>query len=170
MERALVGWWHAEEQEQILPLVGVAFVLWVGLSAFGLVGVRRLRRWKEGGEPPFWLRASDAAGVILYRSVPVVLPLVFLYNAVEQLQTFPNDIGWLFYAAARSIIIVVVVNALISAALSPSDHRWRLISASNAAAVRISGLVLTIALIYGVGTFLQIAAILFKAPIRQEWR
>ena len=94
----------------------------------------------------------------------MVLPLVFLYNAVEEVQAFPNDIGWLFYGAARSIIIVVVVNALISAALSPSDHRWRLISASNAAAVRISGLVLTIALIYGVGTFLQVSAILFKAP------
>ena len=116
VERALAGWWHVEEQEQILPLAGVAFALWVGLSVFGLIGVRRLRRWKDGGEPPFWRCASDAAGVILYRSLPVVLPLVFLYNAVDGVQPFPNDIGWLFYFAARSVVIVVVVNALISAA------------------------------------------------------
>ena len=161
---AVVVWWRAQEQDQILSLAGVALALWVGLSVFSLVGVRRLRRWDDGCEPPFWRRASDAAGVILYRSLPVVLPLVFLYNAVEEVQTLPNDIGWLFYYGARAIIIVVVVNALISAALSPSDHRWRLIPASNAAAVRISGLMLTIALIYAAGTFLQTAAILFKAP------
>ena len=161
---AVVVWWRAQEQDQILSLAGIALALWVGLSVFSLVGVRRLRRWDDGCEPPFWRRASDAAGVILYRSLPVVLPLVFLYNAVEEVQTLPNDIGWLFYYGARAIIIVVVVNALISAALSPSDHRWRLIPASNAAAVRISGLMLTIALIYAAGTFLQTAAILFKAP------
>ena len=161
---AVVVWWRAQEQDQILSLAGVALALWVGLSVFSLVGVRRLRRWDDGCEPPFWRRASDAAGVILYRSLPVVLPLVFLYNAVEEVQTLPNDIGWLFYYGARAIIIVVVVNALISTALSPSDHRWRLIPASNAAAVRISGLMLTAALIYGAGTFLQTAAILFKSP------
>ena len=161
---AVMNWWHAQEEDQILPLAAVALAMWVGLSVFSLVGVRRLRRWKEDGEPPFWRRASDAAGIILLRSLPVVLPLVFLYNAIEGVQAFPNDIGWLFYAGARSIIIVVVVNALISTALSPSDHRWRLIPASNAAAVRLSGLMLTVALVYGAGTLFQIAALLFKAP------
>jgi small-conductance mechanosensitive channel len=161
---AVMNWWHAQEEEQILPLSAVALAMWVGLSVFSLVGVRRLRRWNEDSEPPFWRRASDAAGIILLRSLPVVLPLVFLYNAIEGVQAFPNDIGWLFYAGARSIIIVVVVNALISTALSPSDHRWRLIPASNAAAVRLSGLMLTVALVYGAGTLFQIAALLFKAP------
>ncbi len=161
---AVIGWWYAQEQDQILAITGVALVLWLGLSVFGLIGVRKLRQWDDCSEPPFWRRASDAAGVILYRSLPVILPLVFLYNAVDEVRPLPNDIGWLFYYGARAIIIVVVVNALISTALSPSDHRWRLIPASNAAAVRISGLMLTVALIYGAATFLQIAAILFKAP------
>ncbi len=161
---AAMGWWRIQDQDQIMPLAGVALALWLGLSVLGLIGVRRLRRWEEGCEPPFWRRASDAANVILFRSLPVVLPLVFLYNAVDGVQTFPNDIGWLFYAGARSIIVVVVVNALIAAALSPSDHRWRLISSSNAAAVRISGLMLTMAFIYGVATFVLTAAYLFKAP------
>ena len=53
---------------------------------------------------------------------------------------------------------------LIRPRVSPADHRWRLIPASNVAAVRISGLVLAMALIYGTATFLQTAAYLFKAP------
>ncbi len=160
----VMGWWRIQDQDQIMPLAGVALALWLSLSVLGLIGVKRLRRWEEGCEPPFWRRASDAASVILFRSLPVVLPLVFLYNTVDGVQAFPNDIGWLFYAGARSIIVVVVVNALISTALSPSDHRWRLIPASNTAAVRLSGLMLTVALIYGAGTLLQTAAVLFKAP------
>ena len=160
---AVAAWWDTQDDDQILPLAGLAFALWLGLSVTGLVGVRRLRRC-EDGEPPFWRRASDAAGIILLRSLPVILPLVFLFTAVEGVAPLPNDISWLFYSGMRSIVVIVVVNALVSTALSPSDHRWRLIPASNAAAVRISGLVLTLALLYGAATFLQTAAYLFKAP------
>ena len=161
---AVAAWWDAQDDDQILPLAGFAFAIWLGLSIIGLVGVRKLRRWEDCGEPPFWRRASDAAGIVLLRSLPVILPLVFLYSALEGTAALPDDIGWLFYSGARSIIVIVVVNALVSTALSPADHRWRLIAASNAAAVRIAGLVLTMALLYGTATFLQTAAYLFKAP------
>jgi potassium efflux system protein len=161
---AVAAWWDAQDDDQILPLAGLAFAMWLGLSVTGLAGVRRLRRWEDSCEPPFWRRASDAAGIVLLRSLPVILPLVFLFSALEGAAALPDDIGWLFYSAARSIIVIVVVNALVSTALSPADHRWRLIPASNAAAVRIAGLVLTMALLYGTATFLQTAAYLFKAP------
>src|SRR5262249_30166667 len=92
------------------------------------------------------------------------LPLIFLYNAIEQVQTLPEDIGWLFYSGAQSVIIIVVVRALIATVLSPGDHRWRLIPASNAAAVNLSGLILTSALVYGAAAFIFTAAYLFKAP------
>jgi potassium efflux system protein len=161
---AIATWWDAQDDDQILPLAGLALAMWLGLSVIGLAGVRRLRRWEDCGEPPFWRRASDAAGIVLLRSLPVILPLVFLFTALEGAAVLPNDISWLFYSGARSIIVIVVVNALVSTALSPADHRWRLIPASNAAAVRIAGLVLTMALLYGTATFLQTAAYLFKAP------
>jgi potassium-dependent mechanosensitive channel len=161
---AVAAWWDAQDDDQILPLAGFAFAMWLGLSIIGLVGVRRLRRWEDCGEPPFWRRASDAAGIVLLRSLPVILPLIFLFTALEGAGVLPDDISWLFYSGARSIIVIVVVNALVSTALSPADHRWRLIPASNVAAVRISSLVLTMALIYGTATFLQTAAYLFKAP------
>jgi len=162
VRHSIADWWRVQDHDQVLPLVGIAFALWLGLSVLGLIGLRKLRHFD--GEPPFWRRASTAAGVIVLRSLPTVLPLVFLYNAVDQVQAIPNDIGWIFYSAARSIIIVVVVNALIATALSPSDHRWRLIPASNAAAVRISGLILTLVLIYGVAMFVLTNVFIMKAP------
>ncbi len=159
---AVIDWWDAGDDDQILPLVGVALAIWLGLRVFMMAAVRRLRRWEEGSEPPFWRRASDAAGIILLRSIPVILPLVFLYRTVDSVQAFPDDISRLFYSGARAIIVIVVVNALVSTALSPTDRRWRLIPASNAAAVRISSLMLTLALIYGAASFMQTAAYLFK--------
>ncbi len=159
-----VAWWDAQDEDQIGPLLAVAVALWLGLRFFSAALVRRLRRWDGDGEPAFWRRASDAAGIILLRSVPAVLPLVFLYNAANNVQAFPETIGALFYTATLAIVVIVVINALISTALSPTDRRWRLIPASNAAAVRMSGLMLTVAVVYGAATFLQHAARLFSAP------
>ncbi len=160
---AVMEWWDAQENDQILPLIGVALAIWLGLTAFAVAAVRKLRRWEDGGEPPFWQRTSDAAGIILLKSIPAILPLVFLYSAIDNVQAFPDDIGTLFYSGARSIIVIVVLNALVFTALSPADHRWRLIPASNAAAMHISRLMLAMALVYGVATFMQTAVYLFKA-------
>ncbi len=159
---AVTSWWGVQEQDQIIPLAGIAVALWLGLSVLGLAGLARLKRFD--GEPPFWLRASTAAGEIVLKSLPAIVPLVFLYNAVDQVQTMPNHIGWLFYSGARSIIIIAVINALIGTALSPGDHRWRLIPASNWAALRISGLILTLAIVYGVTTFIVTAVFVMKGP------
>ena len=164
---AVNAWWSAQDRDQILPLAGVALALWLGLTILDLFGVRSLRRWKEGGEPPFLAarlrRGGHHPSEVLLPAW--LLPLVFLYKAIDQVQELPYDMGLLFYSGARSIVTVVVINALISTALSPSDHRWRLIPASNAAAVRISALMLTVALIYGAATFLQTATFVFKAPV-----
>ncbi|MGA7329479.1 MAG: mechanosensitive ion channel domain-containing protein [Rhodomicrobium sp.] len=159
---AIADWWNNQEQDQIAPLAAIGLALWLGLSLLGWFGVRWLRQCD--GEPPFWRRASTAAGVILLRSLPTVVPLVFLFNAVDQVQAFPNEIDRLFYYGARSILIVAVVRALVATVLSPGDHRWRLIPASNAAAVRVSGLTLTLALLYGAATFMLVAVYVMKAP------
>jgi potassium efflux system protein len=159
---AVMGWWDGQENEQILPLIGVALAIWLGLRVFMVAAVRRLRRWEDDGEPPFWRRASDAAGIILLRSTPVILPLVFLYIVIDNIEAFPDDIDTLFFAGVRSITVIVVLNALVFTALSPADQRWRLIPISNAAAVRISNLMLTIALIYGASSFMQTVTYLFK--------
>jgi potassium-dependent mechanosensitive channel len=165
VRNTLVEWWGSiRDQGDILFLAGTALVLWLVLSLGGFIGIRRLRRWPEDSEPPFWRRASSAAGVILLRSLPTVLPFVFVYNALGEVQAMPDTVGWLFYTGAYSIITIVVVNALISTVLSPGDHRWRLIPASNWAAVRISGLVLTLALVYGATTFLYAATRLMQSP------
>ena len=66
---AVKGWWRVQDQDQIMPLAGEALALWLGLTILSFIGARRLRRWEEGCEPPFWRRASDAANVILLEIV-----------------------------------------------------------------------------------------------------
>ena len=58
--------------------------------------------------------------------MPVVVPIVFLYNAIDEVQPFPEKVGWLFYVGARSLFIIVVVNALMTTVLSPGASQWRL--------------------------------------------
>ncbi len=165
VREAVTSWWaDLRDRENVMFLGGVAIVLWLGLSIAGRIGERRLKKCPDGSEPPFWRRASSAAGVIMLRSLPIVLPLVFLYNAVAEAEPMPDTVGWLFYSGARSIITIVVLNSLIASVFSPSDHRWRLIPASNWAAIRISGLVLTLALVYGLTTFVYVATRLVQSP------
>jgi small-conductance mechanosensitive channel len=161
----VTDWWEKiEDKEDVIYLAGAALVLWAALSLLSFFGASRLRHWPDETEPPFWRRASSAAGVIMLKSLPAVLPLVFIYNAIGEVQAFPETVGSLFYVAIRSIITIVVINALVNVVLSPSDHRWRLIPVSNWAAIRVSGLVLALALVYGLMTFLYADTRLMQAP------
>ncbi len=162
---ALESWWNGiHDQEGTVVLACIALAIWLGLSLFAWRGVSWLRRWPSGTEPPFWRRASSAAGVILLRSLPLVIAVVFLYNAVEEAQPMPENVGWIFYALGRSIITIVVVNALVITVLAPRTSHWRLIPASDSAALRIAGLVLTLALLYGATTFIYAVTRIVQAP------
>src|SRR5262249_57583829 len=101
------------------------------------------------GEPPFWRRASSAAGVILMRVLPVAVPVIFLYNAAAQPQPLPDPVDWLFYSAARSIILVAAVNALMTTIFAPAAPLWRLLPASDPKAARLSWLALAAAGVFG---------------------
>ncbi len=164
LKRLTTEWWLSQDRDQVMMLAGLAFSFWLISSFLGVLAVRRMRRWKIAGDPPFWKRASTAAGVIIIKSTPGVVSLVFLYNAIDQYQAIPNEIGWIFYSGARSIMTIIVVNALIATVLSPSDHRWRLLPASNASAVKISGLILFLVLIFGIATFAVTVAYMTRSP------
>ena len=115
IEGLVKDWWNGSTDKQELSyLAAIALALFLALSFLGRVGVGRLRFWRDAGAPPFWRRASSAAGVILLRSLPVIVPIVFLYNAVEGAQPMPEKVGWLFYVGARALFIVVVVHALMT--------------------------------------------------------
>ena len=93
-------------------------------------------------EPPYWRRASSAAGVILLRALPVAGPAVFLYVMIAGAQALPERVDWLFYLITQSIVIVFTVGALVTTAFAPRAPQWRLIDVSDARAARICGLVL----------------------------
>jgi len=139
-------------------------LLWLVLTIAAWHGVHRLRRWAHDGEPPFWRRASSAAGVILLRILPVVAPIMFLYGMIAETHALPERVDWIFYSTAQSIIIIFAVNALVTTVFAPWSSQWRLIPASDRAAARICGLILTLAIAYGVTTLIYVVTRIVQAP------
>jgi potassium-dependent mechanosensitive channel len=165
VQSVVKDWWDdVRDQQQLIYLAAIAAALALVLGVVAWRIVPKLRTWPEEEEPPFWKRASTAASVILLRSAPVVVPLIFLFNAVDQADPFPDQIERLFYALGRSLTIIVVVHALMATVLSPSAPRWRLLPMSDWSASRISALVLALVLLYGVTTFLYSSARIVQAP------
>jgi small-conductance mechanosensitive channel len=158
-------WWDSvRDRNEVLLIAFEAVLLWLMLTFAAWHGVRRLRRWRHEGEPPFWRRASSAAGVILLRILPVVAPIMFLYGMIAEAHALPERVDWIFYSTAQSIIIIFAVSALVTTVFAPRSSQWRLISASDRAAARICGLVLTLASVYGVTTLIYITTRLVQAP------
>ncbi len=164
VEGMVEDWWNSSNKQELHYLILSALAMFLVLGYFRFHGVERLRTWPEAGEPPFWQRASSAAGVILLRSMPVVVPIVFLYNAIDAIQPFPEKVGWLFFVAARSLFIIVVVNALIATVLSPDAPQWRLLPAGDRAASRITQLVLALVILYGLTAFAYSATRIVQSP------
>jgi small-conductance mechanosensitive channel len=141
-----------------------ALLMLLALSAASWRGIRRLRRWHDVGEPPYWRRASSAAGVILLRALPVVAPVIFLYTMTANTQPLPERLDWLFYLTTQSIVIVFIVGALATTAFSPRAPQWRIIAVSDARAARICGLVVVLAFLYSSATLLYGITRLVQAP------
>jgi small-conductance mechanosensitive channel len=161
----VTDWWDSvRDQNDVLLIAFEAVLLWVVLTLAAWHGVRRLRRWRHEGEPPFWRRASSAAGVIVLRILPVVTPIMFLYGMIAETHALPERVDWIFYSTAQSIIIIFAINALVTTVFAPWSSHWRLMPASDRAAARICGLVLTLAIVYGVTTLIYVVTRLAQAP------
>jgi potassium efflux system protein len=161
----VTDWWDSvRDQNDVLLIAFEAVLLWVVLTLAAWYGVRRLRHWRHEGEPPFWRRASSAAGVILLRILPIGAPIMFLYGMIAEAQALPERVDWIFYSTAQSIIIIFAVNALVTTVFAPRSPQWRLMPASDRAAARICGLVLTLAIVYGVTTLIYVVTRLAQAP------
>jgi potassium-dependent mechanosensitive channel len=161
----MLGWWDSVPNQDEIARIGLeAVLIWLVLTGAAWYGVRRLRQWPHAGEPPFWRRASSAAGVVALRIVPVVAPIVFLYAMIADAHAFPERLDRLFYAAAQSTIIIVALAALVTSVFTPASSHWRLVAASDRAAARVCGLVITLALVYGVTTLIYAATRIAQAP------
>jgi potassium efflux system protein len=161
----VADWWKSTpDHNEILLIAFEAVLLWLVLTVAAWQGVRRLRRWQQEGEPPFWRLASSAAGVILLRILPVVAPVMLLYGMVAEVRELPERIDWIFYSTAQSIIIIFAVSALVITVFAPRSSQWRLMRASNRGATRICGLVLTLVIVYGVTTLIYIVTRAVQAP------
>ena len=161
----IADWWRdVPDRDDVARIALEALLMSALLSFAAWRGVRRLRRWQEDGEPPYWRRASSAAGVILLRALPVVAPVTFLYGMIASSQSLPENVDWLFYFAAQSVVIVFTVGALVTGAFAPMASQWRLIAASDAGAARICSLAILLAFVYSLTTLLYVATRLVQAP------
>ena len=164
--RELVAEWWADAQNRgdLARIALEALLILIILSVASWRGIPRLRRWRHDGEPPYWRRASSAAGVILLRALPVAGPAVFLYVMIAGAQALPERVDWLFYLITQSIVIVFTVGALVTTAFAPRAPQWRLIDVADARAARICGLVLLLAFVYSLTSLLYGVTRLVQAP------
>jgi potassium-dependent mechanosensitive channel len=161
----IAGWWNGVSDPAGIMRIAVGALLAVlALSLLSSRLVRRLRHRNDAAEPPFWQRASAAAGVLFFRALPVVGPVVVLYGMVAGTETLPERIDWLFYLTLQSIVIVFTVSALASAVFAPGAPRWRLVPVSNATATRLCSLVILLAFVYSLTTLLYGITRLAHAP------
>ena len=158
-------WWEGVPDGQELARIGLeASLLFLALSFAGWRGVRSLRRWQGEGEPPFWRRASSAAGVVLLRAAPVTVPVVFAYTMLATQQRLPDRLDWLFYLTTEMVVIIFTVAALVTTTLAPRSPAWRVSPVSDAAGARLCGLFILLAFVYGLTTLRYLTTRLVQAP------
>ncbi len=161
----IANWWsEVLDPEDVAHIAIEALLLAVALGFVSARATRRLRRPGAAAEPPFWQRASAAAGVLFFRALPIVGPIAFFYGMLASTQTLPERVDWLFYLTAQAIIIVFTVAALAGAVFAPRAPQWRLVPVSDAVAKRLCGLAILVALVYSVTTLLYVITRLVQAP------
>jgi potassium-dependent mechanosensitive channel len=162
----IADWWQNVPDRREVGYIAIeALLLALLLGAACRRGIRRTRRAEDTADsPPFWRRASAAAALVVFRTLPIVVPLAFLYGMIASTQSLPERIDWLFYLTAQSLVIVFTVWALASAVFSPRAPHWRLVPTSDAAAARLRNLVTLLAVVYSLTTFLYVATRLVQAP------
>jgi small-conductance mechanosensitive channel len=161
----IADWWQNVSDRREVGYIAIeALLLSLVLGAACRRGIRRTRRSEETADPPpFWRRASAAAALVVFRALPVVMPVLFLYGMIASTQNLPERIDWLFYLTAQSLVIVFTVWALAGAVFSRNAH-WRLVPTSDTAAARLRSLLTLLAVVYSLTTFLYVATRLIQAP------
>lgn len=169
---AVADWWRSlgmqggrDAQAEALQLIALAIVLCLIFLLLTRRGVAHLRSWPDGDVPPFWKRAGSAAGVIALRTLPVAVPVVFLYSSLKVSELIDGRIDWVFYTAARAVIVVSAVHALIKTVVAPRNPQWRLIALSDAAAFRVHMLVVALAAVYALNLVTNVLTIVARAPL-----
>ena len=161
----VTGWWSTlGDQDEVLLVVSEAGLLLLILSAVAAYGAWRLRRGRAQEDQPFWRRAAVTGAIVLLWTLPVVVPIAFLYGLVAETHELPERVDWLLYSTAQSIIIVLAVSVLVISAFAPRVPHWRLIPVSDRTARRICGLLLALAIVYGVSTLLYMVTRIAQAP------
>lgn len=162
--QTVTTWWeHLDRKSDAIQLLILGALLGIGTVFLSRRGITRFRHWNEPGAPPYWLRSTSAAWVVLLRTLPFAATGGFLYGAFHYQNLMPENVDLLAYSAMRSLLIVGSVWALIATALATRHPHWRLIPVGDKAAQTIRWLVLTLAVIYSFSLFLDTVRYVFNA-------
>ncbi|MGF1622987.1 MAG: mechanosensitive ion channel domain-containing protein [Rhodomicrobiaceae bacterium] len=154
--QTVTTWWeHLDRKSDAIQLLILGALIGLGTVFLSRRGIRRFRRWKEPGAPPYWLRSTSAAWVVLLRTLPFAATGGFLYATFHSQNLMPENVDLLAYSAVRSLLIVGAVWALIATALATRHPHWRLIPVGDRSASIIRWLVLTLAVLYSFSLFLD---------------
>jgi len=157
------SWWeNLERRVEAIQLLIIGALIAAATIFAARRGVRHFWSWSEPGEPPYWLRSTSAAWVILLRTLPVAATACFLYASFSYQGLISENIAVLAYSALRSLLIVAAVAALTATALAPSQPRWRLLPMSDEAAERIRWLVVALSVLYSFALFLDTVRTVFN--------
>ena len=161
----MTGWWSTlTDQDDVLLAMSEAGLLLLVLSAVAVYGAWRLRNRRAQEEQPFWRRAAVTGAIVLLWTLPVVVPIAFIYALVADTHELPERVDWILYSTAQSTIIVLAVSILVISAFAPRMPHWRLIPVSDRTARRMCGLLLALAGVYGVSTLLYMVTRVAQAP------
>ncbi len=161
----VTGWWSTlSDQDDVLLAVSEAGLLLLVLAAVAAYGAWRLRSRRAEEEQPFWRRAAVTGAIVLLWTLPVVVPIAFIYALVADTHDLPERVDWILYSTAQSTIIVLAVSILVISAFAPRKPHWRLIPVSDRTARRMCGLLLALAGVYGVSTLLYMVTRVAQAP------
>ena len=162
----LAGWWDSlSDRNDVSLVVFESILVLLALFAAAAYGTWRLRhRSSEMDQNPFWRRAVVAGASVLLWMLPVVVPIAFIYGRVAQTHELPERVDWLLYATAQSIIVILAVSVLAVTVFAPRAPYWRLIPLSDRTARHVCGLVLALAIVYGITTLAYTITRVVQAP------
>ena len=151
------GGTHWRERPAVL-LIAALLILASALSATVLTMRLRPRlspRLPAGAVPTYLGRVSRAFGLIVLRTLGILLLVALTYAALEALGLLTVRVRPLLLAALGLLAGTQFAIAVVQATLSPGRREWRLLDVSDHAAQRLAWLASLVVVVFAVDIFLD---------------
>lgn len=169
--RYLIGDWFS-----LLAARGVETALAVGSVVLGLVLLlwsmrRRLTLLTDRDplihQPPLLRKAAVATGIVVANMLGPVVGLLGTAKALELLDLNPERVSQFLDALVLGVAAASGTYGIALALLAPAKPNWRLIAVDDATALRLVGLSVALAVVYGAGITVNRLMGVLAAPVAE---